>query len=186
MQEPSPSNSTRLCDIVVVLIRLLAIKVGLDAINLLLGARYPGDAILQILIPFCVLGACAYWLWQLAPFFSRRITRGRDSALDCGNLTLSDLYAFAFLLVGLYFVVDTFGSALIWFHYAMIKSAAATESGLSDEQKTHFYTLFRYLAKLLLGFAFIFNGRNFATKLIRKQNAKAAVVDRTIEQPAQS
>ena len=104
LSAPPSSTSTRLCEIVTVVIRILAIKLGLDSLQLLLSifAGYQSGSYHRYqLIVFAVWAVCAYWLWQLSPFFARRITRGQDSLLDCGNLTLIDLYTFAFLLVGL-------------------------------------------------------------------------------------
>ena len=80
------SNPTRLCEIVVVIIRILAIKLALDALSYLL-AQYPRDLHPKFgLILFGIVAFCAYWLWQFSPFFARHITRGQDSTLDCGSL----------------------------------------------------------------------------------------------------
>jgi len=164
------SNPTRLYEVVVVVIRILAIKFGLDALLYLL-ARYPRDLSPVIgFVLFGILAVCAYWLWRLSPFFARHITRGQDSSLDCGNLALNDLYTFAFLLVGLYFAVDSFGPSLTWLHYSIRQSSA--NAALSPQQQTNFYTLFKYLVKLSLGLALIFNGRKFATKFIKRHNEK--------------
>jgi hypothetical protein len=162
------SNPTRLYEIVVVVIRILAIKLALDALSYLL-VQYPRDLHPQIgFILFGIVAFCAYWLWQFSPFLARHITRGQDSVLDCGNLALADLYTFAFLLVGLYFAVDSFGPALAWFHYSLRQSSSV--AALSQQQQTNYYTLFKYLVKLFLGLALIFNGRKFATKLIKRQD----------------
>lgn len=162
------SNPTRLYEIVVVVVRILAIKLGLDAINFLL-AQYPIDPHRELgFILFGIVAFCAYWLWQFSPFFARHITRGQDSALDCGSLALVDLYTFAFLLVGLYFAVDSFGPSLTWFHYSVGRSSSV--AGLSPQQQANYYTLFKYLVKLFLGLALIFNGRKFATKLIKRKD----------------
>ena len=162
------SNPTRLCEIVVVIIRILAIKLALDALSYLL-AQYPRDLHPKFgLILFGIVAFCAYWLWQFSPFFARHITRGQDSTLDCGSLALSDLYTFVFLLVGLYFAVDAFGPSLSWFHYSLRQSSSY--AALSQQQQINYYTLFKYLVKLFLGLALIFNGRKFATKLIKRQD----------------
>ena len=162
------SNPTRLYEIVVVVIRILAIKLGLDAISYLL-VQYPRDLHPQIgFILFGIVAFCAYWLWQFSPFFARHITRGQDSTLDCGSLALSDLYTFAFLLIGLYFAVDSFGPSLSWFHYSLRQSSSV--AALSQQDQVNYYTLFKYLVKLFLGLALIFNGRKFATKLIKRQD----------------
>jgi len=109
-----------------------------------------------------------YWLWKLSPFFARHITRGHDSILGTPNLTLLDLYNFAFLLIGLYFAVDSFGPSLTWFHYALTQSSSY--GTLTPQQQGNFYTLFKYLIKLFLGIALVFNGRKFSSKILKYQN----------------
>jgi len=83
---------------------------------------------------------------------------------------LVDLYSFAFLLVGLWFAVDSVGPSLAWLHLSMVGSAS--DAALSPEQKSKFFTLFQYLVKLGLGLALIFAGRNFALRLLRRQTAQ--------------
>jgi hypothetical protein len=168
------SRSTRLCEIVTVVIRILALHFGLYTFNYILTTIGRFQT-----IPFprsdlfiaAVMAVCVFWLWHLSPFFARRITRGHDTLLDCGSLTLSDLYSFAFLLVGLYFAVASFGPTLTWLHYSVRESSGA--AALSPEQKTNFYTLFKFAVKLLLGLALVFNARKLANRLIKRQNETA-------------
>jgi len=171
--EPSPT-SPRLCELVSVVIRLFSIWLGLEAFRFLLttigGYARSGFVIFAVLGPG-LLAVCAYWFWQLSPCIARRVTRGQDFSLDFGSLTLNDLYCFAFLLVGLYFAVDSLGPSLTWLHYSLQESSTAVE--LSTQQKTNFYTLFKYLIKLLLGLMLIFKGRKFANRLIKHQNESA-------------
>ena len=166
---PDSLPPTRLYEAITVVIRILALRLGLDALSAGL-SRYPSDPSPRTsFILFAVVAVLAYWLWVLSPWIARRITRGQDSALDCGNLTLRDLYSFAFLLVGLYFAVDSFGPTLTWLHYALRHSSS--DAPLSQQQQANFYTLFKYLIKLLLGLALVFKGRNLSDRLLRRQNA---------------
>jgi len=166
MQDSLPP--TRLYEVITVVIRIFALKLGLDALNAVL-SRYPYDpSPRSSFLLFGVVAVLAYWLWVLSPFLARRITRGQDSALDCGHLALRDLYSFAFLLVGLYFTVDSFGPTLTWLHFALRHSSS--DAPLSQQQQANFYTLFKYLVKLLLGLALIFKGRNLSDRLLKRQN----------------
>jgi len=168
--QPS-SNPTRLSDVVVVIIRIFAIKLGLDAITYLL-ARYPTEP--SRYIGFFLLGVVAvlaFGIWQASPSIARYTTRRHDSSVDLGGFGLSDLYTFAFLLVGLYFTVEGFGPSITWLHYSLRQSSSAGAT-LSQQQLANFYTLFKYLAKLGLGLVLIFNGRRFAIKLIKHQQEK--------------
>ena len=169
MQDSLPP--TRLYEIITVVIRLFALKLGLDALSAVL-SRYPHDpSRLGSFLVFGILAVFAYWLWALSPFLARRITRCQDSTLDCGHLALRDLYCFAFLLVGLYFAVDSFGPTLTWFHFALRQSSS--DAALSQQQQANFYTLFKYIVKLLLGLALIFNGRKLSDRLLKRQNEVA-------------
>jgi len=171
--ESSPSP-TRLCELVSVVIRLFSIRLGLEAFTFLLttiGSYTKSGFVISAVFGLLILMACAYWLWQLSPRIARHVTCGQDFSLDFGSLTLNDLYCFAFLLVGLYFAVDSLGPSLTWLHYSLRESSTSVE--LSTQQKTNFYTLFKYLIKLLLGLALIFRGRKFADRLIKHQNEEA-------------
>ncbi len=148
--------------------RILALKLAVDAVSFGL-AQYPRDpSLLTYLFIFVAAAVIAIVLWLVAPFLARRITSVRDSEVDCGTLALSDLYAFAFLLVGLYFAVDALGPSLAWLHFALRSSGS--DAPLSLEQKANYYALFGHLTKLVFGLALIFNNRRFAVKLLKKQN----------------
>jgi hypothetical protein len=173
---PSPSpNSITLREIVTVLIRLFAINFGFYTLNTLFfiflrGQSMAGFKIDRVFafdaLMIAIFLFSAYWLWQLAGFVARQVTRGFDSSLSATQLTLLDLYSFGFLLVGLYFAVDNFGPALSWLHYAV--THGASEANLSPDQKSNFYTLFKYLVKLILGLALALNGRKLGAKLVRR------------------
>lgn len=160
----------RLSEIISAVIRLLALKLGLDSFDLLMGTlarfRVSSPHYSDFLI-FPVLAVMTYWFWKLSPVIARRVTKGQDSTLETCNSSLFDLYSFAFLIVGLYFALDSLPPSITWFHYAF--SQSSSEGSLSPQQQGNFYTLFKYLAKCILGFAFIFNGRKFASRLIKYQ-----------------
>lgn len=174
---PRPPSPTPLCAIITAVIRILAIKFGLDAVGFLLSAlagihasptSHNNNFIVVSVIVFGVLGVCTYWLWQLSPFLARHITRGQDPSLATSTFTLFDLYSFAFLLTGLYFALDSLGPSLTWLHYSVSQSSSVFP--LSPQQQGNYYTLFKYLVRLILGLALIFNGRKFATKLIKRHD----------------
>lgn len=179
---PPASNSITLREIVTVVIRLFAINFGFYTLNTLYfvflrgpwSAGFKADRIsdrifASDLLMLAIFVFVTYWLWQLAGFVARQVTRGFDSSLSATQLTLLDLYSFGFLFIGLYFAVDNFGPALSWLHYAVTHSA--TEANLSPDQKSNFYTLFKYLVKLILGLALALNGRKLGAKLVRRDSA---------------
>ena len=162
---------TRLREILNVVIRIFAIYLGLSLFTFLLqvlaGLHNHASSVSDLLL-IGLFVVFTLWLWYLSPLIARKLTWARDSTLDCGQLTLGDLYCFAFLLVGLYFAVDSFGPSLTWLHYTL--SQSSSDAGLSRQQQGNYYTLFKYLVRLMLGIGLILNGRKFATRLIKHQN----------------
>jgi len=164
-------------DVIEAVIRLFAIWLGLQALMFLF--LFLGELISQF-SRFNWLGNCisaggcaviAWWLWALAPRLAGWIVSGRDLVVDCGSLTLRDLYRFAFVLVGLYFAVFAFGPSIEWICYSVSRSSS--EAGLTGQQQSDYYTLFRYLATLLLGIMLVLNARNFANRLVKREELAA-------------
>jgi hypothetical protein len=170
-----PSSPTHLREIVTVAIRILVIYSCIESLSFLLkvlaGYRTADLPLRYGILIFAVLAVGTFWLWQLSGYIARFITRGQDSTLDCGSLAHSDLYTFAFLLVGLYFAVASFAPSLSWLYYCLRQGSS--DAALSPQQQANFYVLFECLVKLFLGLALIFNGRKFATKIIRHHNETA-------------
>jgi hypothetical protein len=168
------SNTINMRDVVVVAIRILAINLGLEDLGFLPRALSGYRATPSMWVAGLVFGIAiliAVMLWLLAGPLARWITRGHDSSLDCGSLTPIHLYTAIFLVVGLYFAIDSLGPALTWLHYSLRQSSSGGQ--LSLEQKANFYSLFKYLMRLALGLALIFNGRRFAAKLMKRHEQQA-------------
>jgi hypothetical protein len=166
--KPQIPRSIGLQEIITAFIRLLAIKFGLDTFNFILVAIGQNLRIRNTLISD--LAGCAflivitYWLWRLAPFLARRVTSMQNPTIEACHLNLLEIYSFAFLFLGLYFAVDALPPSLTWFHFTITQNAPG--ANLAAQQQGHFYTLFKYVAKCILGLSLIFNGRKFAIKLI--------------------
>lgn len=177
---PPPPPPITLRNIVTVLIRLLAIHFGFYAFHLfyvtvvrphLDPVHHSRITIVDVLFPVVYL-LIVYWIWTLAGWVGRCVTKGHDAALSATQLTLLDLYSFGFLLVGLYVAIENIGPTMTWIHYALIKSAG--EGRLNEQQQSNFYTLFSYLVKLIIGLALVFNGRKLGTKLVRRDSTAPA------------
>lgn len=169
VQMEERSNSISMRDLVFVAIRILAINLGLEGLGFLPRVLSGYRAVPSMWVgslAFATVVLIALLLWQSAGFVARCITRSHDSSLDCGNLTPVHLYTAIFLVVGLYFAVDSLGPSLTWLHYSLRQSSSGGQ--LSLEQKANFYSLFKYLMRLALGLALIFNGRRFAVKLMKR------------------
>src|SRR5437762_1861745 len=104
-----------LSSIVVIVSRLFALNWLLTAIPLLLSAaatRLPHErhvaTVLMVYAPAVLLFILAAVLWILAGVIARFVSRGVDSPLSIGTLSRSDLYSFAFVFLGLFFILSSF------------------------------------------------------------------------------
>jgi len=188
---PPVTAPITLRDIVTVIIRLFAINFAFYTFNILystvfrphLGASFHTPlSILDMLVPVIYL-IVIYWIWTLAGWVARCVTKGHDAALSATQLTLLDLYSFGFLLIGLSVAIENIGPTLTWLHYSLMKSGG--EGRLNEQQQSNFYTLFSYLVKLIVGFALIVNGRRLAARLMRRYHAatESVTAGRTTEIP---
>src|SRR2546421_10240109 len=113
-----------LSSIVVIVIRLFALKWVLTAIPLFLSAvatPLPHDgSVAGVLTPYVVpllLLILAAVLWIFAHATARLVSRGVDSAVSIGSLSRADLYCFAFVFLGLFFILSSFADVINWIHY---------------------------------------------------------------------
>ena len=113
-----------LSSIVVIVIRLFALNWFLASVPLLLSAAtnpLPHERhLLAVLMPYApavLLLIFAAGLWILAPAIARFVSRGVDASVSIGSLSRSDLYSFAFVFLGLFFILSSFADVINWIHY---------------------------------------------------------------------
>jgi len=107
-------------------------------------------------------------LWFAAPSLVR-VLLGKHRVFGATtNLSLEELYRFAFLFVGLYFAVSSLAPTLSWVHYTF--SLAATSAGGGRDQQRSLYQLFDLVMTLAIGLACIFKGSRWARSLIQRDN----------------
>jgi hypothetical protein len=75
------------------------------------------SAVLAPYAPAVLLLIAAAVLWILARAIARIISRGVDTSVSIGGLSRSDLYGFAFVFLGLFFILSSFGDVINWLHY---------------------------------------------------------------------
>jgi len=104
-----------LSSIVVIVIRLFALNWLLTAVTLLLSAAttpLPHErhlsAVLMLYAPAVLLLIVAAGLWILTPAIARLVSRGVDISVSIGSLSRSELYSFAFVFLGLFFILSSF------------------------------------------------------------------------------
>lgn len=105
-------------------------------------------------------------VWFLAPFIARLITGSRNTPITIPSVSLADLYAFAFVFLGIYFFVSSLGNVLDWFYFFFI--TAASRGDYDPQRKASFFQFSRYIITLLAGLACIYYGRFWARRLVAK------------------
>ena len=113
-----------LSSIVVIVVRLFALNWLLHALALIASAmavplpsKYVGSAILIHYGPAVLLIIFTVLLWILASALARLVSRGFDTTVSVGSLSRSDLYSFAFVFLGLFFILSSFADVINWIHY---------------------------------------------------------------------
>ena len=100
--------------------------------------------------------------WFAAPLLSRVIPGKHDASIPVSGLSLRDLYAFAFVFLGLYFALSSLADVLNWLHYCLTLAAA---HDFDPERKKSLYGLSRPLITFVAGLICLFFGRTWAGKL---------------------
>ena len=116
----------------------------------------------KILIPLVAL-LIPVIIWLAAPTLSRLVIGKRDAAVPISGLSLGDLYAFAFVFLGLYFALSSVADTLNWFHYFLRVNSGTPL--LPSEQMPSYYSLSRPLITMIAGLVCLFPGRRWARKL---------------------
>ena len=160
-----------LSSIVVIVLRLFAIQAILESV-------YEALAITSTLRlsstgALGYLGAAGLLVfglaeWLLAPLIARLVTRGRDSLVSIGGLTRADLYAFAFVFLGLYFILSAISAVLNALHFFFTLSATASQL----ESQSAFYKLAAPLVRMIAGFLALVFANGWASRLIRAEASR--------------
>jgi hypothetical protein len=163
-----------LSNIVTVVLRLFAIQMFVQSLSLTFSVAatfayavsWPGGYYFRYL-PGVALFVLAFLEWLLAPVISRLVTRKFDSVVSIGGLSREDLYCFAFVFLGLYFVLVSVAPTVNWFHYFLTVTSEA--AGPYQQARKSFYDLSSHLITLLAGFFVLLRARQCAQKLLRME-----------------
>jgi hypothetical protein len=102
---------------------------------------------------------------------ARWVTRNHDAEVALGTLSRLDLYSFAFVFLGLYFILTSIAPALNWVHYYIRISAISSQS----ESQSSFYTIASYLVTLAAGLVALLAARRWARKLLTREGRDETV-----------
>ena len=159
-----------LSSIVVIVIRLFALNWLLTAVPLLLSASttpLPHErhlpAVLMLYVPSVLLLIFAAALWILTPAIARFVSRGVDTSVSIGSLSRSDLYSFAFVFLGLFFILSSFADVINWMHYF---ATASSEDPRRDARVQNLYQLTRPFLTLALGLVSLLGAPRWTKKLV--------------------
>jgi hypothetical protein len=139
--------------IVIIVLRLFILSWLLQAIAMYTSAALaplPHERTFELFLslygPASLFLVIAVGLWLIAPFVARIVSRGADSTMAVGSLSRPDLYSFAFVFLGLYFVLSSIADTINWIHYF------ATVSAKPDDLNPRIQNLYQ-LTKPLMTFA---------------------------------
>lgn len=111
------------------------------------------------------------FLWILAPAVARFVSRGFDATVSIGSLSRSDLYSFAFVFLGLFFVLSSFADVINWIHYFTVSRDVPTR----DPRIQSFYDLIRPCLTLAAGLVCLLGAPHWTKKLISRDEKSQKV-----------
>jgi hypothetical protein len=157
-----------LSSIVVIVIRLFALNWLFTAVPLLLSAAatpLPHERRLSVVLtpyaPGGLLLIFAAGLWILTPAIARLVSRGVDTSVSIGSLSRSDLYSFAFVFLGLFFILSSFADVINWIHYF-----ATGSHSTPDPRAQNFYQLTRPCLTFVAGVVSLVGAPRWTKKLV--------------------
>jgi hypothetical protein len=158
--------------IVLIILRLFSVQwlvfgLSTSAVALAILPELSGQESILPILPNLVSGvgmlACSIVTWLVAPPLARFIAGKYDTTMSVSGLSLFDLYAFAFVFLGLYFVLKSVANFLYWFQFSLWIAAS---HGDSDPQRKQALSEFvRPLITLVAGLVCMFSGKRWARKL---------------------
>ena len=164
-----------LTNIVTIVLRLFSLSWLVQAIVSAVGiaaatAPYGSASPIPWYLNYGAAGAyfvMAVAVWLNSPLVSRIVTPRPDTTVSIGGLTRYDLYCFAFVFIGLYFILSSIGSAINWIHYYAASAKNAPQN--DPERISAFYQLTQALVPLLAGVTSIAMASRLAKKLTVSQ-----------------
>ena len=111
--------------IALIVLRLFSIQWFLEGLVILASMAFelPGRStnhIVMGLAPGILMLVASVVAWFAAPSLARLVAGKYDVPVSVPVPPLRDLYAFAFVFLGLYFVIESLGNAILRFHYAIV------------------------------------------------------------------
>jgi len=149
--------------IIVVFLRITAfqwVASGFLGIIPLLANKSPW----QIMVVYFIFPILAILVWSFAELIARIVTRGYEYIVPLGGLNRVDLYAFAFVYLGLSFLISGIGSVIV--NLCGILGNTVTQSAAHNALYTQSVEqIAKQSIQVILGCICLFNANRFAKKL---------------------
>ena len=168
-----------LSSIVVIILRLFALYGLFWALPLFasaamtpLGHERSLSIVLAPYAPAVLLVIFATGLWILARAIGRLVSRGVDASVSIGGISRADLYSFAFVFLGLYFILSSLGDVVNWIHYF---ATVSHNDPAHNPPVENFYQLTRPCLTIVAGFVSLLGAPHWTKKLVsRDQKTQVA------------
>jgi hypothetical protein len=106
--------------------------------------------------------------WMLAEPISRLATRNHDVSVPLGGLTRQDLYAFAFVYLGLSFSIGGIGSVVMTLA-TLFANTVNHPTANEALQLEHLPQIGKSFIQSIVGLIALFNANRFAKKLVSRE-----------------
>jgi hypothetical protein len=153
--------------IIVVILRISALQLvvtGLITLMPFLGIKSPWSSITILLI----IPASAAFLWAFSEQIARLVTRVHEVVVPLGGLSRMDLFAFAFVYLGLSFLISGIGTVVLNLSSVFANSISEPSAHQALLQTQSIQQISKQAVQVFLGIICLFNSDHFAKKLIER------------------
>ena len=151
--------------IIVVFLRISALQLvvtGLFAFFPYFSIKTP----LMSLVFLLMMPISAALAWAFAEQIARLATRGHEITVPLGGLSRMDLFAFAFVYLGLSFLISGIGAVLINLSMYFANSTSDPSAHQALLHTVSIQQSSKQAVQVLLGIICLFNANRFAKKLV--------------------
>lgn len=155
-------------DIVLIVIRILILNWGLWIFATLLGSiaeSFHSKANAIVFLPSCILLVFAILVWITGSRIAKVVTPKKEYSVNLGGLSRRDLYSFAFVFLGIYFLLTSLSSVLVS-SYFLITFSPSPATRMSVD---HFTALVRESVRLVVSFFLLVFADRWARLLLSRE-----------------
>lgn len=152
-----------------ILLRIFAINwtlQGLVQLSAAIGWRKGTANLGYLLEPGLMYLVAGLIVWFSAPFVCRIVAGANDREFNLSGITTEQLFATAFLALGVFFALDSFAEVFSWGHY--FASSRAAENEFHQGTQPSYYDFTEAAMTFVAAVALICTSRKWARRLCRK------------------